>query len=89
MATSAALGEWAGENERPNESLNVPDKAFCSRCAGLMVQDFCTDLLNSTGEIDCMIARCVQCGDVVDPVIQRNRHLQESAGTVRESKARV
>ena len=64
-------------------------KLTCSRCGGLMVQDFCTDFLNTTGEFDCSIARCVQCGDVVDPVIQRNRHLQQTAGIGVELKASV
>ncbi len=33
------------------------------------------DLGNSTGELDCLTKRCVQCGDLVDPVILRNRCL--------------
>jgi hypothetical protein len=52
-----------------------------------MVREFCTDLLNSNGELDCSLARCVQCGDVIDPVICRNRRLRQVAGTVREMKA--
>ena len=38
-----------------------------------MVNDFCMDLLNSTGELEFAAKRCVQCGEVVDPVILRNR----------------
>lgn len=45
----------------------------CSRCGGLLVSDFCMDLLNSTGELEFAAKRCVQCGEVVDPVILRNR----------------
>jgi hypothetical protein len=45
----------------------------CPRCGGLMVADFCMDLLNSTGELECSASRCVQCGEIVDPVILRNR----------------
>ena len=37
-----------------------------------MVGDFSMDLLHTTGEPECA-TRCVQCGEVVDPVIQRNR----------------
>jgi hypothetical protein len=31
------------------------------------------DLLNTTGELEFAAKRCVQCGEVVDPVILRNR----------------
>ena len=38
-----------------------------------MVNDSCMDLLNSTGESKIAAKRCVQCGEVVDPVILQNR----------------
>ena len=43
----------------------------CKRCGGLMVGQFYIDLLNS--EPECVASRCVQCGEVVDPVILANR----------------
>lgn len=46
----------------------------CLRCGGLLVTEYCIDLLNGTG-LDCPASRCVQCGDVVDPVILRNRRM--------------
>ena len=48
-----------------------------------MVSDFCMDLLNSTGELEFAAKRCVQCGEVVDPVIQRNRRLRQESMAVR------
>ncbi len=36
----------------------------CVRCSGLMVVEPC---------IDFPVWRCVQCGEVIDPVILRNR----------------
>lgn len=44
----------------------------CARCAGLLVHDWCYDLIN-TGEHHAEIFRCVQCGYRVDPVILRNQ----------------
>lgn len=38
-----------------------------------MVSDFSMDLLNSTGKLEFAAKRCVQCGEVVDPVILMNR----------------
>ena len=58
-------------------------RSTCSRCGGLMVSDFCTDLLNSTGELECAAKRCVQCGEVVDAVIERNRQLLQDTVSVR------
>ena len=45
----------------------------CTKCGGLMVQDFCLDVLDNMGESEFAAKRCVQCGEVVDPVILRNR----------------
>ena len=52
-------------------------QSTCARCGGLMVSDFCMDLMNSPGELEVAAKRCVQCGEVVDPVIQRNRQLRQ------------
>jgi hypothetical protein len=58
-------------------------ESTCVRCGGLMVSDSCIDFLNSTGELECAAKRCVQCGEVVDAVIQRNRRLRLEPVTVR------
>ena len=39
----------------------------CPRCGGLMVAEWCQDLSDYT------VQRCVQCGEVIDPVILQNR----------------
>ena len=41
----------------------------CPRCNGLMVAEWCEDLSDYTGQ------RCVQCGELIDPVIMQNRRL--------------
>jgi len=46
---------------------------ICTRCGGLMVDDSYMDILNNVGEAKFAAKRCVQCGEVVDPVILRNR----------------
>jgi len=45
----------------------------CTRCGGLMVDDSYMDILNNVGELKFAAKRCVQCGEVVDPVILQNR----------------
>jgi hypothetical protein len=63
--------------------------ANCVRCGGLMVGEFCMDLLNSIGELEAETLRCVQCGEVVDPVILQNRRRQQNAMTGKASKISV
>ena len=46
----------------------------CVRCGGLMVTEFCLDLLDDTGKLSFLARRCVLCGDLVDPIILKNRH---------------
>ncbi|MDH4187971.1 MAG: hypothetical protein OEV08_13340 [Nitrospira sp.] len=36
------------------------------------------DLLNSTGELEFAASRCLQCGEVVDPVILQNRRIRQN-----------
>ena len=64
-------------------------KTTCVRCGGLMVGEFCMDLLNSSGELEVETLRCVQCGEVVDPVILQNRRRQQEAMTGKASRMSV
>ena len=67
-------------------SSAVFHESSCARCGGLMVGDFCMDLLNSTGELEFAAKRCVQCGTVVDPVILHNRQLRQESMNVRSAE---
>lgn len=80
-----AMAERVRGNQSQNQGVSsgVQHESTCSRCGGLMVSDFCMDLLNSTGELEFAAKRCVQCGEVVDPVIQRNRRLRQESMNVR------
>lgn len=64
----------------PTRSQGIPANGSCHRCGGLMVDEFCMDLLNSTGELDVKTLRCVQCGELVDPVILANRAVRQATG---------
>lgn len=80
-----AMAERARESHSHNQTVSsaVPHESKCSRCGGLMVMYFCMDLLNSTGDLEFAAKRCVQCGEVIDPVIQRNRRLRQESMNVR------
>ena len=48
----------------------------CTRCGGLLVEERCMDIGESLGGYWFMAMRCVQCGDIIDEVILRNRYAQ-------------
>lgn len=49
----------------PWASVHNTDR--CPRCSGLMVAEWRQDLSDHSAQ------RCVQCGEVIDPVILQNR----------------
>jgi hypothetical protein len=50
----------------------------CTRCKGLMVVDDLVDLQESCLPMWMRGLRCVSCGNIVDPLIMRNRMIQRS-----------
>lgn len=63
-------------------------QSTCLRCGGLMVKEFSLDLMSSSSERECATRRCVQCGDILDPVILRNRHIPPGPTTVQHADNR-
>ena len=45
----------------------------CSRCLGLMVEDHFLDLQGAYGQMWTTSLRCVNCGHVLDAVIEQHR----------------
>ena len=67
------MGTALGVTQQQSIEATAPSRARihstdrCSRCSGLMVAEWCEDLSDYRAQ------RCVQCGEIVDPVILRNR----------------
>ena len=59
------------QNSRLNKKR--PVQHACVRCNGYMAPDMCTDLQSDSGQCNFWALRCIQCGDIVDEVILRNR----------------
>ena len=74
------------KNTAETRQTETRARGRCHRCGGLMVSEFSIDLLNSAAESELAVKRCVQCGEVVDAVIQRNRRLQQEPMTVRKTE---
>ena len=50
----------------------------CTRCNGYLQHEMCIDLESDNGCSTCWVLRCLQCGDIVDETILRNRSLIHS-----------
>ena len=61
--------------------VSIHNTDRCPRCSGLMVDEWGQDLSDHRAQ------RCVQCGEMIDPVILSNRGaLQGSMATQRAEK---
>lgn len=60
----------------------------CTRCHGLMVGDDLIDVRESYLPMWTRSLRCISCGNIVDPTINRNRICQQ-AGAVPQFGAEV
>jgi hypothetical protein len=63
----------ARKNRPVSGSVHCESPA-CTRCGGLLVDERCMDIGESLGGYWFMAMRCVQCGDIIDEVILRNRY---------------
>ena len=54
----------------------------CTRCQGCMAKDHFLDLMESAESMWLVGWRCLNCGNVLDPVLERNRRRQEMAAVV-------
>lgn len=61
----------------------------CSRCMGLMVAEEAFDSQVGRAHGGSLVRRCVQCGEVVDPVILQNRQLQLGTNVGRTYEGRL
>ena len=74
MGTALAVTQQQSSEATDRSWARIYNRDRCPRCSGLMVAEWCEDLSNHRAQ------RCVQCGEVVDPVILRNRGAQQRNG---------
>ncbi|MDW7653745.1 MAG: hypothetical protein SCG74_00055 [Nitrospiraceae bacterium] len=78
MARALIEGVDAEQRASHGFGSTVQGQLICRRCGGLMIDDLGMDLLmNGIGELKFPATRCVQCGEVLDPVILQNRQLRQ------------
>lgn len=54
------------------EAAPTPEDT-CTRCGGFMVSHWCMNVNYDAGGMEILTKRCLQCGEVIDPVILENR----------------
>ena len=58
----------------PGPRVNTLEKGdTCRRCGGFMVSHWCMNVNYDAGGMEILTKRCLQCGEVIDPVILENR----------------
>ena len=67
MGTALGMTQQQSIEEADQSWARICNSDRCPRCSGLMVAEWCEDLS------DYRTQRCVQCGEIVDPVILHNR----------------
>jgi len=81
MATTASVPAEERTETTAGSWTRMLATDACPRCGGLLVRAPFVDLLEDGARPDHAARRCVQCGEVVDPIILRNRSPRRS-GTV-------
>ena len=54
------------------------DNSNCERCGGLMVDIQCLDIDDPSGQLWFDAKHCVQCGNLIDPIILKNQETDHS-----------
>ncbi len=58
----------------PATKMESTPEDTCTRCGGFMVSHWCMNVNYDAGGMEILTKRCLQCGEVIDPVILENRH---------------
>jgi len=71
MGTALAVTQQQSIEVADRNWARIHSEDRCPRCSGLMVAEWCEDLSDYRAQ------RCVQCGEIVDPVILHNRGMPQ------------
>ena len=61
------------KNPTPVNLEKIANSDTCTRCGGFMVSHWCMNVNYDAGGMEILTQRCLQCGEVIDPVILENR----------------
>ncbi len=78
MAHAVGIPAKDLKEEGPIGCRQLASATSCLRCGGLLVAEPCTDFWDDAENLT--VRRCVQCGELVDPIILQNRQRQPTGG---------
>jgi ferredoxin-like protein FixX len=68
--------DTSSEHIARSQSMDNPN---CERCGGLMVDIQCLDIDDPSGQLWFDAKHCIQCGNLIDPVILENQIADHSS----------
>ena len=71
--THAIAGQSGGACSTEATAPLSSKEDSCTRCGGFMVSHWCMNVNYDAGGMEILTKRCLQCGEVIDPVILENR----------------
>ncbi len=83
MGTALAVTQQQSSEATDRSWARIYNSDRCPRCNGLMVAGWCEDLSDYRAQ------RCVQCGEVIDPVILHNRGVLQGPMTTQLTRKMV
>jgi hypothetical protein len=79
MATTTGVPIEARSETTAGSWTRILATNACPRCGGLLVREPFADLWEDGARPDHAARRCVQCGEIIDPIILRNRSPRRSS----------
>ena len=79
MATTASVPAEERTETTAGSWTRILATNACPRCGGLLVREPFADLWEDGACPDHAARRCVQCGEIIDPLILRNRSPRRSS----------
>jgi uncharacterized Zn finger protein len=61
----------------------------CTRCSGFMVAEDMLDMRESYLPMWMRALRCIACGNIVDPLINKNKMVQQTVGVAKSQQPEV
>ena len=88
--TQATRKAARSKEQSENHIAHLMHQSSCDRCGGLLVQGHCLDVANPEGQLWINTKHCIQCGNVIDPVILKNQEegLDHSLQEERQARPR-
>ena len=88
-STSHGLRDIEGTPAREPVTCATHESSGCRRCGGMLVDEHCMDIGEEGSGHRFWGMRCIQCGDIIDETILRNRYAHAQTLNKLRSRTRL